>query len=188
MNLHKIKRIYWKWALYQLSIGTLTTEVAHSEENTSGSSHEAGMTYNINFKFQPPLWLTGIIFQLPHTMKVEVEEHRLPYWQRTQCGPVSLLPVELSNCLGESDFLAAGACLSKISACDIQLLCREAAFGSIFDEVNQQMITSVGYGKPGTCQITQQIILTFTNEVTLSRMRYEDLKLWLSDKLLTLLM
>ncbi|KAH6698317.1 hypothetical protein BKA61DRAFT_706925 [Leptodontidium sp. MPI-SDFR-AT-0119] len=104
-------------------------------------------------------------------MKLEVEEHRLPYWQRTQCGAVSLLPVELSNCLGEGDFLAAGACLSKISACDIQCLCREAAFDSIFDEVNQQMITSVGYGKPGTCQITQQIILTFTNEVTLSRMR-----------------
>ncbi|KAG4441335.1 hypothetical protein IFR05_003198 [Cadophora sp. M221] len=173
----KIKRIYWKWAMYQLPIGTLTTEVAHSEGSTSGSSssHEAGKTYNITFKFQPPLWLTGIVFQLSHTIKLEAEGHKLPYWQRTQCGAVSLLPVELSNYLGEGDFLAAGACLSKISACDILRLCDEDAFeSSMFHVVNRQMITSVGYGpygKPGTCQTTQQLILTFTNDATLPRMR-----------------
>lgn len=120
------KRLKWKWSIYQLPVGILSIEVALSESNVN-SSHNPTIRKKkrarVIFKYKPPPWFFRTILEVTYT--IYTQGHKLPFWQRTTCGRLSLLPLDLSRCLGESDCLAIGDCLLRIPFGDILQLCRE---------------------------------------------------------------
>lgn len=116
------RRIVWKWSLYELPIGTLTTEALLAEEEQQDTpSKEPRRKLRITFNFKPPIWLMDYLLQINYT--IATKGNTMPYWQRTQCGALSLLPNELRDCLDEGDCLAAADCFSKISLHDVLRLC-----------------------------------------------------------------
>jgi len=166
------KMVYWKWAIYRLPIGTLTTELAHSGQKFKEQEPGAGTSYTVTFKLQPPAWITQVVFQISYAVKVDNLGYKLPYWQRTQCGSASLIPTELLKYMGDEDFLAAASCLSTMSVWDIQELCRREAFYDMFGDITWQLMSHFDFMNSGQSNLRQELVIDFNDIDRPSRKRY----------------
>ncbi|KAL9621198.1 MAG: hypothetical protein Q9160_004330 [Pyrenula sp. 1 TL-2023] len=122
----KWKKLFWKWSLYQLPIGILTVEVALSESNTLNTTHPAlrkRKRTRIIFKYKPPVWFMSCVLEVAYT--IFTQANKLPYWQRSKCGRLSLLPADLSTFIGESDILATGDGFLRVPFGDVLQLCKQ---------------------------------------------------------------
>ncbi|KAH7417535.1 hypothetical protein BKA64DRAFT_658145 [Cadophora sp. MPI-SDFR-AT-0126] len=164
--------VYWKWAMYQLPIGTLTTELSRSGRKPKEQEPDAKTGYKVTFKLQPPAWITEVVFQISYVMNVDNLGHKLPYWQRTQCGSGSIIPKELLRYMRDDNFLAVASCLSSMSAWDIQELCSREVFYDIFGDITWNLMSQLelmNTGQPNACQ---DLIIDFNDADMPSRMRY----------------
>lgn len=108
--------------LYQLPIGTLTTEALVAEEDQNVMKPgELRKKLQVTFEFQPPSCLMYCLLQTNYA--IYMKGNILPHGKRTQSGAMSLLPAELKSCLDEGDCLAAADCFSGISLRDVMRLC-----------------------------------------------------------------
>lgn len=122
----KWKKLFWKWSLYQLPIGLLTVEVALSEPDTLRSPHPAlrkRKKTRMVFKYKPPAWFISCVLEVTYT--IFTQANKLPYWQRSKCGRLSLLPADLSTFMGESDILATGDGFLRVPFGDVLQLCKQ---------------------------------------------------------------
>jgi hypothetical protein len=164
------KKIYWKWSMYQLPIGILTTELSQAEPKSANSAGEEKKRHKVTFKFRPPPGLTSIIFQISYTIYVENKGHALPYWQRTQCGGTNLLPMELSTYLEEGDFLAVGACLSRMSSRDVYQLCQEHHFEDIMGDLTWRSASRLDFTT--ALDTFHELVIHFSHNRSSPRIRY----------------
>ncbi|KAK0100294.1 hypothetical protein ONS96_007575 [Cadophora gregata f. sp. sojae] len=166
------KLVYWKWAMYQLPIGTLTTEFSHSGPKSEEHGPNGNHDYKVTFKFQPPAWITQVVCQISYVLNVENLGHKLPYWQRTQCGDASLIPKELLSYMRDDDFLAAASCLSSMSSWDIQELCWRGAFYDIFGDITWRLISHFELMNTGQPNSHQELTIDFNDFERPSKLRY----------------
>lgn len=123
------RRILWKWSLYDFPMGTLTTEALLTEEQQEKHFEDTKQKFQITFNFKPPSWLMNYLLQINYTLVMRGSS--IPYWQRTRCGALSLLPNELRDCLEEGDCLAASDCFLKISLHDTLRLCESKYLNAV---------------------------------------------------------
>ena len=102
------KNVYWRWSVYRLPIGMLSIETLHQKSVDSSKPQHGSpeQQFRVTFTFSPPKWIMNSLIRISHS--ISTQAHSLPYWQRTQCGAMSMVPQELMEYLKEDDLIAIG--------------------------------------------------------------------------------
>lgn len=113
------KRVYWKWSIYRVAVWAFTIEASKSVKSRT-RAHSGIKRFKLIFKFEPPKWLMDRLLQVSYD--VFLDGHSLPYWQRTKCGCLSVIPMDVLSKLEVDDYFAAAECLLRVPFSNILLL------------------------------------------------------------------